>query len=214
MTPYGTPIVIPPEGGSFSFDVEVINYGQQEANADIWSMVTLPDGSEFGPLLGPTPVAMAPNSTLVRNRAQQVPPGAPAGDYTYHAYLGYYPATVFSQASFPFNKSGDDGSGDWLNGWTCGGDSFESPAAFRLLPAHPNPFNPTATIRFDLPQAGRVTLEVYDLLGRQVAVLVNSWKEAGLHAVKFDGSNLPSGIYVYRLQAGQFQASRKLVLVK
>jgi hypothetical protein len=65
---------------------------------------------------------------------------------------------------------------------------------------YPNPFNPSTTIKFELPGASHVTMSVYDMVGREVSVLVNETSEAGIHEVKFDGSNLASGVYVYRLQ--------------
>ena len=79
---------------------------------------------------------------------------------------------------------------------------------------YPNPFNPSTTINFSLAKSGQVTMSVYDVLGRQVSVLVNEKREAGSYEVKFDGSNLANGVYFYRLQAGDFVQSRKLVLLK
>jgi len=89
-----------------------------------------------------------------------------------------------------------------------------TPLAFVLEQNYPNPFNPTTVIRYQLPVASRVTLAIYDLLGRRVAVLVDDRKEAGVHDVSFDASGLPSGVYFSRLQAGSFVAARKLLLVK
>lgn len=88
------------------------------------------------------------------------------------------------------------------------------PSDFRLYPAFPNPFNPTTLLGFQLPVAGRVSLGVFDITGRLVEALVNGWRVAGRHEVIFDGSHLPSGIYLYRLQAGSLSATGKLALVK
>jgi hypothetical protein len=88
------------------------------------------------------------------------------------------------------------------------------PVAFSLHQNYPNPFNPSTTIKFELPRTSHVNLSVYDILGREVAVLVNERKDAGVHEVKFDGSNLASGVYLYRLHAGDFVASKRLVLLK
>jgi hypothetical protein len=88
------------------------------------------------------------------------------------------------------------------------------PAEFSLSQNYPNPFNPGTVIRFGLPEAADVRVEVYDLAGRRVAVLANGSRSAGWHSVTFDGSALSSGVYIYRLQAGDFVQSRKLVLVK
>ena len=89
------------------------------------------------------------------------------------------------------------------------------PANYGLSQNFPNPFNPGTMIRYDLPQSGYVTLKVYDMVGREVAALVNGFVEAGKNKeASFDGSNLPSGIYFYRLTAGSYTMTRKLVLLR
>ena len=88
------------------------------------------------------------------------------------------------------------------------------PAEFTLSQNYPNPFNPSTVIRFGLPEAADVRLEVFDLAGRRVGVLANETRAAGWHTVTFDGSALSSGVYMYRLRAGDFVQSRKLVLLK
>jgi hypothetical protein len=90
----------------------------------------------------------------------------------------------------------------------------ESPREFLLSQNYPNPFNPSTTIRFELPKASQVTLTVYDVLGREVSVLVNERRDAGDYEVKFDGSNLASGVYFYRLQAGSYVNAKKLLLLR
>ncbi|MDP1677345.1 MAG: S8 family serine peptidase [Bacteroidota bacterium] len=89
-----------------------------------------------------------------------------------------------------------------------------SPDKFELLQNYPNPFNPTTTIAFSLPQEGNVTLKVFDALGREVAILVNSFKSAGHYNVEFNALAFASGVYFYRLQAGSNIATKKLVLMK
>ena len=79
---------------------------------------------------------------------------------------------------------------------------------------YPNPFNPTTLISYQLPVSGQVTLKVYDMLGREIATLVSERENAGSYSVKFDGSRLSSGVYFYRLQAGSFSQTKKLMLVK
>ena len=88
------------------------------------------------------------------------------------------------------------------------------PAKTALLQNFPNPFNPSTTIRFGLPNRARVTLTVYNTLGQQVSLLVNENREAGYHEVKFDGSGLASGVYFYRLQAGSYAEAKKLLLLR
>jgi len=89
-----------------------------------------------------------------------------------------------------------------------------SPNKFLLFQNYPNPFNPTTAISYQLPAVSDVKLAVYDLLGREVAVLVNERRDAGVHEVKFDGSILASGVYFYRLQAGDLVQAKKLILLK
>ena len=82
------------------------------------------------------------------------------------------------------------------------------------LSAYPNPFNPTTNITYDLPQAGKISLRVFDVLGREVAVLHEGFSEAGNHNLTFDGSQLSSGIYFASLVAGKFSQIKKLILIK
>ena len=88
------------------------------------------------------------------------------------------------------------------------------PKIFSLDQNYPNPFNPSTTIRYGLPENEKVTIDIYDILGREVAELVNGEAAAGYHEVKFDGSKLSSGIYFYRLTAGSFTQIHKMLLLK
>ncbi|MGA9118674.1 MAG: T9SS type A sorting domain-containing protein [Bacteroidota bacterium] len=95
------------------------------------------------------------------------------------------------------------------------------PTKFELYQNYPNPFNPTTTIRYSMAGVGvqasgvnDVRLVVYDVLGREIAVLVNELKTPGTYAVRFDGSRLASGVYVYRIHAGNVVQSKKLLLLR
>lgn len=90
----------------------------------------------------------------------------------------------------------------------------EVPDEFGLFQNFPNPFNPTTVVSYQLPVAGTVKLAVYDLLGREVAMLVNEHQRAGHYSAAFDATGLPSGAYFYRLSAGNFTAVKKLVILK
>lgn len=85
---------------------------------------------------------------------------------------------------------------------------------YQLEQNYPNPFNPTTNITFVLPKAETVSLKVYDVLGREVATLVNERRDAGVYTVPFNAANLASGVYFYKLQAGSFSQTRKMMLVK
>jgi sugar lactone lactonase YvrE len=90
----------------------------------------------------------------------------------------------------------------------------EAPLKYSLSQNYPNPFNPETIINYQLPARNNVSLKVYDLLGREVAELVNGEKSAGVYSVKFNGRNLSSGVYFYRIQAGNFSETKKLLLLK
>ena len=86
--------------------------------------------------------------------------------------------------------------------------------AYSLLNNYPNPFNPATIIKYQIPKLSFVTLKVYDVLGSEIATLVNEEKPAGSYEVEFNAASLPSGIYFYRLQAGSFVETKKMVLMK
>lgn len=86
--------------------------------------------------------------------------------------------------------------------------------AYQLNQNYPNPFNPTTIISYSLPVSNHVTIKVFDILGNEVTTLLNEQKESGLHIIKFDASNLSGGVYFYKIQAGDYTETRKIVLQK
>jgi len=88
------------------------------------------------------------------------------------------------------------------------------PSDYNLEQNYPNPFNPTTNIRFSLLEANRVTLKVYDMIGQEVATLVNGFINAGSYEVTFDAQNLPTGTYFYSITAGDFSSVKKMILIK
>ena len=120
------------------------------------------------------------------------------------------------------------------HGWVCGSNgtimhtlipigitpiSNEVPTGFRLYQNYPNPFNPVTKIKFDISAVAAVheppySLRIYDVLGREVATLVNESLKPGTYEVEFDGTNYPSGVYYYKLIASDYTDSKKMVLVK
>ncbi len=103
------------------------------------------------------------------------------------------------------NAKNNIGTSDWSQIWkfttanVVSVNEHELPQDYRLIQNHPNPFNPNTTIKFSIPHSQFVTLKVYDILGRELATLVNEEKLPGSYEVKFDGINLLSGVYFYRL---------------
>jgi len=88
------------------------------------------------------------------------------------------------------------------------------PDQFELHQNFPNPFNPTTKISWQLPVSGRLTIKLFDVLGREIETIVNGYYEAGKHSVEFDGSKLTSGIYIYELRTGSYRANKKMTIIK
>jgi hypothetical protein len=213
---------VPAGGGSFEFDVMLDNMASMPATFDAWAKVRLPDGSWFGPVLGPATLTLPAAASVTRTRVQYVPGYAPNGNYIYRGYVGDYPGTRWDSSSFDFRKGGCEGeSGTNITGWENTGEPFPGEpsqtamiASRDELTVSPNPFNPTTALSFELRVASRVSLRVYDTAGREVANLVDGWREAGSHSVTFGGSGLPSGVYVCRLTSGGQTVVSKMVLMK
>ena len=93
-------------------------------------------------------------------------------------------------------------------------DGTKLPESYDLSQNYPNPFNPATTINYQMPQTGFVTLRVYDILGKEVATLVNQQKNQGRYSVNFDASRLASGVYIYQLRVNDYVSSKKMLLLK
>jgi hypothetical protein len=136
--------------------------------------------------------------------------------------VGSYPNDPINSDSFSFSKAGIDISGkngynNWaLTGWEDADATAVAalPTGFALNQNYPNPFNPETTIDFSLPDNSLVDLSIYDTLGRQVATLLEGSVEAGFYSVKWNARDLPSGVYFYRLQAGDHSTMKKCLLLK
>ena len=90
----------------------------------------------------------------------------------------------------------------------------EIPANYKLEQNYPNPFNPATKFNFEIPKSGNVEINIFDVLGSLVETIYKGYKPAGKYTIDFDGSKLASGVYFYRIEAGEFIKSRKMVLVK
>jgi hypothetical protein len=88
------------------------------------------------------------------------------------------------------------------------------PTEFLLSQNYPNPFNPSTTIKYSVPKASQVVIKVFDILGNEIETLINEEKPAGTYEVSWYAANLPSGVYFYRLQAGSFVETKKMLLLK
>lgn len=116
-------------------------------------------------------------------------------------------------STVPFDGLSDFGIGSEIPLST--GDKITGiPRAYSLYQNYPNPFNPATTIRFALPESGEVRIVVYDLLGREITTLVDDYVNAGYHEVVFEAVDISSGIYVYRIHAGEYVETMRLMLLK
>lgn len=223
LTPADTLIQIPSTGGSFDYNIEVANNTVSAANVDIWCDVTLPNGNPYGPVLGPVNLTLPAGFSGDRDRTQVVPGAAPMGNYSFNGYVGIFPDSIWASDSFPFDKLAT-GDGEWIESWDNFGEPFEEwllmmdqspiPDVYSLEQNYPNPFNPYTTFRFGLPESGRVELTLYNILGQQVLKLVDGYRQAGYHEVTWNASSLSSGMYFFKLKAGNFTSVKKTVLLK
>jgi len=183
--------------------------------------VTLPGGSEF-PVFLKEDVELQAGIPFIRTYINQyVPAAAPAGNYAYNAYVkDALTWEILSSDSFPFEKVAGDGIPNHGHGWDVyGWDNEVAPSAepvkeYALHPAVPNPFNPETTISYSLPEPGIISLRVYDVLGREAAVLYDGYASAGTHEVTWNAEGLSSGIYLIKLKTTESQIIERVLLVK
>jgi hypothetical protein len=155
--------------------------------------------------------------TQTNNQKTNLPlaPGSIEFGQVHYALNLTYPTT---SALYTFGTKGQR-IGSWLDwkivmGIGDGGASSAIPAQYALNQNYPNPFNPSTAISYQLSAVSHVTLKVFDLLGREIATLVNSNLSAGAHTVQWDASSQPSGVYMYRLEVNGASLTKKMVLMK
>lgn len=230
ITPDTLPIVIPANGGSFTYQGDLWNNGTSTTTFNLWMPLELPNGNYYQILTTPISVTLPAGAHIIRFKTQNIPATAPAGVYSFRVMAGTYATnTVISSDAVPFTKSAtvtagsgaNNWDGEWLTDWITMNDNpgtetgiVAAPLTYSLGQNYPNPFNPTTAISYQLKADSHVRLTVWDTAGRLVTTLVDTWQNAGTHEVTFDGSKLASGIYLYRLQAGSFTAMHKMVLIK
>lgn len=142
---------------------------------------------------------------------------APAGNKMPVGGVGFG-GNLYLAVATRVDSSFSDGDvyGRFIQPLATGIETKNPPIAFQfmLFQNYPNPFNPTTNLGFRISKSGLVTLKVYDVLGNEAATLVNEVKPAGEHNIAFDASHLPSGVYLYRLSAGSYSQTRKMILLK
>jgi hypothetical protein len=185
----------------------------QSYYTDLYYVMSTDGGQTFG-----EPVKLAGEA----NQAEYYPYVAatglePVGDNEYRLHYVYFVDVVPGTSLFGENDASNDGywvydSMDFLA--VSVDDELTTVSNFELAQNYPNPFNPTTKISYSVADQTMVTLKVYDVLGKEVATLVNEVKAAGQYNVSFNAANLATGMYIYKLQAGDFVSSKKMMLVK
>ncbi len=219
LTPHNPPVQIAASGGSFTFDAGVENTSQAPITFDAWTEVILPSGNITGPLVLRSGLSIPAGARISRELTQFVPGSAPAGNYAYVGKVGAYPGTVVDSSFFNLVKMPGEGVVAHHRGWELLGwddwmnESF-SPQSVGLLNASPNPFNASTALSFKLQASNDMKLAIYDIAGREVAVLAEGFYPAGTHRAVWDASTMASGVYFARLQAENEVQTHKLLLLK
>lgn len=232
-TPDNPPVIIPTTGGSFDFSVSVTNNSTAPRAVEVWTHAERASGGGVNPIFGPGTITLASGETRVFNLTQTVP-GISPSNWTYFASAGTFPNPVIASDSFPFEIAADapktgttllaEGADEWevfVKGSSPDRLAEATvPEKISLEDNYPNPFNPTTTINYSLNKPSRVTLKIYNLRGQEVKTLVNGFQSAGFQTVKWDATNnagqaVAGGVYLYRLEAGEFVViTKKMTLMK
>jgi plastocyanin len=213
----GSPGTIPP-GGTVTVTVVVSNDTGSAVTVDGWIVVERSGTDVLTQRIGSGTVP--DGAAVTRSFPLRAPGNTPPGTYDVTFNVGSFSDAVLASDAFQVTVSGADRSGapaaEPFVVERVAGDLFAASAASRApaATARPNPTRGTATLSFALAEASAVRLAVYDLLGREVAVLVDGTLEAGQHEAMLDGSALPAGVYVYRLVVDGQEQTGRLTLVE
>jgi len=217
ITPDDPPVTVP-QGGSFGFTGSLTNNTEDPQVTDAWVMAVGPLEGVYGPFRNFQDLQLGPSQARSAHLNQQVHNRAPLGFYNYIAYCGDYPSTVMDSSSFQVEVVAGPagGSGGWvLTGSFDRSDNVTGiPSEFALLRNHPNPFNASTQISYEVPATAHVKLEVYNLFGQKVATLVDGQQEAGYRSVTWEDSEAASGVYFYKLTAGDFTEVKRMTLLR
>jgi hypothetical protein len=219
VSPVNPPITIPANGGSFQYNINVHNLTLQYRTFSVWNKLR-DSADQYYDVFGPITRTLPGNANPTRILTQTVAGTIPSGTLYFISYVGGFPNIIADSSFFTITKSAVSDGGPWISESSVSGDVFDeyranaNPQQCILFGNYPNPFNPTTAISYQLPAKGFVNLSIYDISGKKVAELVNGIREASTHEVTFDGSGLASGVYLYRLEAGDYSAVQKMVLLK
>jgi hypothetical protein len=216
IVPDDPPVTVP-QGGSFGFTGTVTNNTENPQTTDMWVMAIGPTKEIYGPFKEFYDFYLDPGQSRTADFNQRVKGAAPLGFYDYIAYCGDYPSTVMDSSFFQVEVV--EGLGSSQTGWVLTGSFLEGdladlPSEFALLGNYPNPFNASTVISYELPTETHVKLEVYNISGQKVATVVDGQQEAGYRSVLWDASGTSSGIYLYKLTAGDYTEIKTMTLLR
>lgn len=227
LEPVSIPIIIPATGGSFEYNMFLINPIPDTAVCDVWADMVLPDGTieEAGLILDD--VDLEGGEVIIDAYTQEVPEEAMAGDYLYRVHTGdYTTGEEYYLAGFTFIKDAAMiGLGRYDNGWLLypsdektGDEPAQNPVFLAIVPelsaGNPNPFNSSTMFRYRLPENSRLKIAVHNINGEEVQVLADGFKPAGSYQVHWNAAGYASGIYFCRLTARKTVVTSKVLLVK
>ncbi len=219
VIPESDPLYVFP-GHNFTYTGILTNNTDEATLTDVWTMVVVPGMGFYGPLDVYQNILLAPNQTMTyEDISVHVPGGAPSGLYDYIAYCGDYDTSIMDSSYFEFivlqgATPNDEGVDNWYSSGWFDDNSGDIPSDYALSASYPNPFNAETNISFDLPASGNVSLDVYNIMGRKVATLINGYVSAGTHTVSWNASSYSSGVYYYKLKTDNFTAVKKMTLLK
>ncbi len=212
MIPEDDPVIVEP-GGRFRFMGEIGNPTDEPIVVDVWVGVIY--NNHFHPQFQFSNLPLEPGYYMSSIGSQRVPNMAPEGTYEYIAYCGDRPELKCDSSWFEFTVEGDAVSGGFSE-WSLEGGFIPGPESSNDLHARvsPNPFNASVSITYQLPEADHVKIEVYNILGRKVASLLNREMEAGRHSVRWDAADMASGVYFYKLTTDDNNITKRMTLLK
>lgn len=222
LTPATFPIYLPPEGGTFDYNVEIANIGTGTANFQAWTEAHffMPDTMLFGPLLLRN-LSIGIGGMISRDMTQFVPAAAPDGSYFFIGKIGTFPLAIIDVDSFQFNKGiYSDGTGEPVMGWECAGwdetpaEVVSAPEFFSLEAVFPNPFNIEANLSYTVGMAGDVSMKVYDVNGRLIAEIVSGYHPAGRYNARWNAGKASSGVYFFQITSSEGVSVQKGILLK
>ncbi len=214
--PTSPPLLIPAEGGRVAVTWQITSNSLQPQVFDIWGDLQRPNGSIIRGYNRARTYNINPGATIQRFLKRNMPGRYAGGEYIYYLHIGSYPLVPIDTDTLRFFKEPPAAA---LNTTPVHVSNNNIPAVTSLAKNYPNPFNPSTHIDFQLQSGEMVNLSIYNTLGQKIATLAEGFREAGHYSVVWDGRHAsgqpaPSGIYIYRLTAGNYTQSFKMFLMK